>query len=232
MKLNKMQIDHIFIFSSNNGKEADELLEFGFVEGSSRVHQGQGTTNRKFYFNNFFLEILWISDLQEIKSTLIAPTKLWERADYKQNNTSPFGLCLVNTDSTNMLFANKNINIVKYQPQYLPLGMEIEILTNELLPHFPWTFRLPFKGEINGEKKHLNEPTTHKNGIQNLTETVFGIPFLDKVDNEYFKAFQNEPSIKFVKNNIIKTYTLTLTFDNHQQGKTKVFSALPLIIKY
>ncbi len=225
-----MQIDHIFIFSNNTGKEAQELLDFGFLEGSSRVHKGQGTTNRKFYFKNFFLEILWVSDLQEIKSNLITPTKLWERADFKKNNFSPFGLCLVNTDSTNALFANENINIIKYQPQYFPVGMEIEILTNEHLPHLPWTFRLPFKSEIETEikeNKHQNEPTTHQNGIKNLTEASFGIPFFKGAVN-----FQNEETIKFVKNNIIQAYTLTLTFDNHQQGKTKIFSEIPLLIKY
>ncbi|MFK7787387.1 MAG: hypothetical protein AB8B56_19845 [Crocinitomicaceae bacterium] len=38
-----MEVDHIFIFLDNQGKEADELLEFGFTEGSSRRHPGQGT---------------------------------------------------------------------------------------------------------------------------------------------------------------------------------------------
>ena len=226
-----MQTDHIFIFSNNNGKEAKELVDFGFLEGSSRVHKGQGTTNRKFYFKNFFLEILWVNDLEEIQSPLVAPTKLWQRADFKKNNFSPFGLCLVNTESTDLVFANAtSTNVVKYQPQYFPAGMEIEILTNEHLPHLPWTFRLPFKGEIETEikeNKHQNEPTTHQNGIKNLTEASFGIPYFKGIVN-----FQNEQTIKFVKNNIIKAYTLTLTFDNQEQGKTKVFSELPLIIKY
>ncbi len=53
-----MKIDHIFIFSNEHGKEANELVELGFTEGSNRVHKGQGTTNRKFYFENFYLEIL------------------------------------------------------------------------------------------------------------------------------------------------------------------------------
>ena len=41
-----LNIDHIFIFSNKGGKEADELVEFGLTEGSSRLHPGQGTTNR------------------------------------------------------------------------------------------------------------------------------------------------------------------------------------------
>ena len=226
-----MQIDHIFIFSNNNGKEADELLEFGFVEGSSRVHQGQGTTNRKFYFENFFLEILWVSDLQEIKSDLISPTKLWQRAEFKENNFSPFGLCLVNTKDTDILFSENAVNAVKYQPQYFPVGMEIEILPNVHLPHLPWTFRLPLS-LIKGGKKPSEEPINHTNSIENLTEVIFGIPYFDNIENDYLACFRDEPSIKFTKNKVMHIYTLTLTFDNQKQGKTKVFSALPLIIKY
>jgi len=72
-----MEIDHIFIFSKNDGKEADKLVEFGLTEGSNRIHPGQGTTNRKFYFENFFLEVLWVIDETEIRSDLTSKTKLW-----------------------------------------------------------------------------------------------------------------------------------------------------------
>ena len=57
-----MQIDHIFCFTDAPQAAAEELLAFGLTEGSNRVHPGQGTANRKFYFENFFLEILWLQD--------------------------------------------------------------------------------------------------------------------------------------------------------------------------
>ena len=66
-----MEIDHIFIFSNNSGKEAKNLIEFGLTEGSSRVHKEQGTKNRKFYFENFFLEILWVINEEEIQRSNI-----------------------------------------------------------------------------------------------------------------------------------------------------------------
>ncbi len=94
-----MNIDHIFIFTNDNGKIADELVQFGLTEGSSRVHIGQGTTNRKFYFENFFLEILWVHNEEELKSDITKPTGLWQRADFNSSN-SPFGICIVNTDET------------------------------------------------------------------------------------------------------------------------------------
>ncbi len=128
-----MEIDHIFIFSSNDGKEAEHLVDFGLTEGSSRLHPGQGTTNRKFYFENFFLEILWVVNEEEIQSELTSKTKLWERSQFEKNGHSPFGLCLINSESTDKLFEKSEI----YQPNYFPEGMSIDIITNEKHPQFP-----------------------------------------------------------------------------------------------
>lgn len=94
-----MKIDHIFIFSDKRGKEADDLVNFGLTEGGSRLHPGQGTTNRKFHFENFFLEILWVVNEEDINNETTAKTKLSERSKFNENGQSPFGLCLVNTSA-------------------------------------------------------------------------------------------------------------------------------------
>ena len=215
-----MEIDHIFIFSNNDGKEADKLVEFGFIEGSSRIHPGQGTINRKFYFENFFLEVLWVIVETEIQSELTSKTKLWERSQFDKNDFSPFGLCLVNSELTDKLFEDSQI----YQPNYFPKGMSIDIITNEKNPNLPWTFRLPYRGEI---KAH-NEPTYHENGIRQLTHTEFEIKLSN--DQKGFKTyFQNSENIDFKKG---QRNHLTLEFDNKSQKKEIVFKELNLTIKY
>lgn len=214
-----MDIDHIFIFTDDKGKVADKLVEFGLVEGSNRVHVGQGTTNRKFYFDNFFLEILWVHNENEIKSDLVKPTGLWQRAEYKRNTFSPYGLCIVNSDETNGLFENS----FKYQPNYFPNGMTIEILKNEKQPQLPWTFRLPFKGK----KKNETEPTNHTNGMTRLTKVNFN--YKDQLTDKYIDYFKNEPSIEFT---VSKDYGMTLTFDNNKQRQRKYFEDLKLTIEY
>uniref|UniRef100_UPI00404A1A28 hypothetical protein n=1 Tax=Flavobacterium sp. TaxID=239 RepID=UPI00404A1A28 len=215
-----MEIDHIFIFSNNIGKEADKLVEFGLTEGSSRIHPGQGTTNRKFYFENFFLEVLWVIDETEIQSELTSKTKLWERSQFDKNDFSPFGLCLVNSNLTDKLFEHSKI----YQPNYFPKGMSIDIITNEKHPNLPWTFRLPYRGE----KKAHNEPTNHNNGIRKLTQAEFEIP-LNNDEKEYKSYFQNSEIIDF-KNG--QQNHLTLEFDNKSQKKEMEFKQLNLTIKY
>lgn len=214
-----MNIDHIFIFCDCNGRVADDLVHFGLTEGSSRIHVGQGTTNRKFYFENFFLEILWVHNESELSSKQTKPTGLWRRANFKTNNFSPFGLCLVNMDDTDVLFKNA----FKYQPDYFPKGMAIDILKNEKQRDLPWTFRLPFQGE----KKHENEPTEHKNGICVLTSVIFEYESVST--NDFLDNFQNQDKVQFIKSS---RQRLKLIFDNGIQGKMQEFEQLKLTIEY
>ncbi|MGS2727540.1 hypothetical protein ACU8DI_13095 [Psychroserpens sp. BH13MA-6] len=215
-----MEIDHIFIFSNNSGKEADNLVEFGLTEGSSRVHPGQGTMNRKFYFENFFLEVLWVIDETEIRSELTSKIKLWERSQFNKNDFSPFGLCLVNSKLTDKIFEQSE----KYQPNYFPKGMSIDIITNEQKPYLPWTFRLPYRDE----KKINNEPTNHNNGIRKLTKARFEIK-INKRENVFKTYFQRSENIDFKSS---QRNHLTLEFDNNGQKKEISFKELNLTIKY
>ena len=60
--------------------EAAWLVEFGLVEGSPNVHPGQGTANRRFFFDNAFLELLWVADAAKAQADGPARRmRLWER---------------------------------------------------------------------------------------------------------------------------------------------------------
>ncbi|MEM9821832.1 MAG: glyoxalase-like domain protein [Bacteroidota bacterium] len=215
-----MIIDHLFIFSTTNGSEADQLVQFGWSEGSSRRHLGQGTINRKFYFDNCFLEILWVVDPDELREAAARDIGLWERSNFKNNGHSRFGMCLVNDGASDALFASCE----RYQPQYFPPEMPIQYLANTVGPSLPYTFRLPFKGRIpSGE-----EPIHHQNGIQRLTKATFGLQSLEQ-NESYLIYFAGESSIQFLPK---KYLNLQLEFDFGQQQKSRKFKDLDLVIKY
>lgn len=214
-----MTIDHIFIFANDQGKVADKLVAFGLTEGSNRVHIGQGTANRKFYFNNFYLEILWVHNDAEIKNDQTKPTGLWQRAEFEINNFSPFGLCIVNSDDAETLFENA----YSYQPDYFPKGMSIDIINNKYQPDLPWTFRLPFKGQMN----HENEPTNHSTNISVMTKAIFEYNL--STENTFLNNFKNEDSIQFIHGS---NNWLTLIFDNARQRRKQKFEQLRLTIDY
>ena len=214
-----MDIDHIFIFTDTNGKIADELISFGLTANESRVHQGQGTTNRTFSFENFFLEIAWVHNEKEIKSDLVKPSGLWQRAEYFKNNYSPFGLIIINNEESDRLFENA----YKYQPEYFPTGMAFDILQNDNRPDLPWTCRMPFKREKHLEVVEVN----HTNKINSLSSATF--EYTGSGGENFLDQFKKEKRIQFIKSD--KTW-LTLAFDNGKQALKKVFEPLQLAIEY
>lgn len=216
-----MQTDHIFIFTSKPDEAGQELIDFGLNEGSSRVHKGQGTANRKFYFRNFFIELLFVNVENEIKSKATAPTKLWERSQFEKNNWSPFGLILVNDTSTDKLFSES----IEYQPTYFPEGMWIDVITNETEPQLPSIFRLPYRDKI---PDNSNEPIHHKSEIKLFTKAMFQIPNPNH-ESTILKYFSKEERIQFSND---EKYHLTLEFDESRQSKSYQFKTLPLTINY
>ncbi len=216
-----MNVDHIFIFS-NKGREADELVKFGLIEGSGRVHSGLGTANRRFFFEDFYLEILWVENESEAKSECTSPLKIWERSNFNSNDYSRYGLCFENRINSDQLF----VNALKFRPEYYPQGKYLEVFTHENDPHLPWVFRLPI---IAGEKKNLNEPTYHNShGIKKLTNVIFELKATELKD-EIVANIQNNSAVEF---RTARENLLILKFDNGQQEKYKKFEKLNLEIHY
>ncbi len=56
------ELDHLFLWASPGGVEADRLVTFGLTEGEPNTHPGQGTACRRFFFRNAYLELLWVND--------------------------------------------------------------------------------------------------------------------------------------------------------------------------
>jgi hypothetical protein len=210
----------LILFSSHQGREADTLVSAGFVEGSNRVHPGQGTRNRKFYFENFFLEIVWIHDEEELKSEQMAPTCLWERANHSIYGLSPFALCLAPTEDSVVLFRNS----IRYQPSYGPEGNAFSILTHKKHPYLPWTCRLPRMSRWTG----IEEPMRHSPGMRKLSKVIFGIPVPD-FHNSFTNLLQNSSIVFF---EAAAQYKVTLEFDHQEKGQRVEFKEIPLVFTF
>lgn len=221
-----MFVDHIFIFTDDQGQVADSLLDLGFIEGSNRVHDGQGTSNRKFYFDNFFLEIIWVHDKQQIISENTSPMGLWQRANYKNSGFSPYGLCLVNNETTDNLFNDA----FAYQPAYFPENMPIAIIKNEQQGTLPYTFRLPFR-QHRPQQKNQDEPKQVFLDIHQLTKVTFEYTDVssDNSESSFVSHFNDDTYIEFINSD---RYWLTLTFDDKKSGQSQHINKLCLTINY
>lgn len=128
-----MEVDHIFAFVTDK-KAVDDLVNFGLMEGSGRIHQGIGTANRRIFFENFYLEFLWVTNEVEAKS--IDKLGLWERSNFRENGFSPFGLCLKNTKDTDAIFKAS----LNWHPEFLQSSDHVDIIIRGKMP---WIFRFP-----------------------------------------------------------------------------------------
>lgn len=208
-----MLIDHIFIFVPSK-QDADQLVDFGITEGSGNIHKGIGTANRRFFFDNFYLEILWVENEAEAKS--VDEIGIWERSQFANTGYSRFGLCLKNTEDTDQIFSNA----IKWEPLFLTQGECVEIITSEKMP---WIFRFP----PNRRKNQSNEPKVHKLGIKELSKAIFH--FHDNQVDHLLDLISENSIIEFKKST---TNSLILEFDNGKQGILKKFDNLNLVLSY
>jgi hypothetical protein len=102
--------------------EAETLVDAGLTEGSSNTHFGQGTANRRFFFESGFLELLWVQEEVEAQSELVAPTKLWNRWSGRGRTANPFGLCFSSPEGVHSALPFPSW---AYRPPYLSEGRHI-----------------------------------------------------------------------------------------------------------
>lgn len=139
MPATSLILDHVFVFVEPGAPEAATLDEAGLRESFRRDHPGQGTTNVCYCFDNAYLELLWETDRAEITSPAIAPTRLAERAQWRDNGACPFGIA-VRTPSAD---APLPFQTWTWDPPFLPDGMVLPVATLSEDANQPFVFRSP-----------------------------------------------------------------------------------------
>lgn len=217
-----MKIDHIFVRAKRNAPEADLLGEFGLTEGSGNKHPGQGTANRRFFFRNAFIELLWISDKSEAQSDTTRPTMLYERLS--DSSASPFGVCFRP--------AVQGLPIPfpmwEYTPAYLPAGMTIGI-SKEVALSEPMWFWLEQGKAPDTAPDDRRQPLAHATGFLEITSIVISTP-AGNHSTDAARAAVGTGSISLVKG---EQHLMEITFDHGLSGLRHDFRpALPLVFNY
>lgn len=119
-----MQLHHFFILTEKFAPEAELLTELGLIEGVSNNHPGQGTANRRFFFSNTALELLYVRDAKEADDGPGHGLHLPERAS--NSSASPLGLVMRCDDaSEGLAFPGW-----RYQPIYFNPGVSFLVGEN------------------------------------------------------------------------------------------------------
>ncbi len=164
-----LAVDHAFISCAAGAPEGDVLLRLGFLEGSGNTHPGQGTANRRFFFENFMLELIWVSDPAEATSAQTRPTRLWERCTHRGAAICPMGIVF---RSAALPAATAPFPTWAYQPRYLPQGTSIQIAVGTRLEE-PELYYLPF---LRRSEMPAAEPISHRLPIRRIRALNVGIP--------------------------------------------------------
>ena len=213
-----LAVDHVFIGCRSVDAGARALEAIGIKEGASNTHAGQGTANRRFFFENFMLELLYVDDPEVAGSALIAPTRLAERCAEEGGNR--FGIVLRPTGAG---VAAAPFPTWRYFAPYLGGDLAIEIAAGTSLAE-PELFYLPFPKRAGALPA---EPLDHRIPLRRLAQLRAGVSDLSNLSPASRSAgqagllqyFESEPDM------------IELQFEGTFENTWDLRPTLPLLIR-
>jgi hypothetical protein len=175
------EFDHLFICTDVGAAEADRLVSFGLVEGVSSQHPGQGTANRRFFFHNAMVELLWVHDPVEAQSEVIRRTRLWERWNNRKR-VCPFGICLRPSNGSGDAVA---FSSWEYHPPYLPAFLSIAVGKNSEVLFEPMLFQISFGQRPDQTPPEKAQPLEHPSDLRNITRVEMISPVTTSPSSEF-----------------------------------------------
>jgi hypothetical protein len=219
-----MEIDHVFLRAKYNAPEAALFRAFGLTEGSGNRHPGQGTENRRFFFRNAFIELLWIADEDEIKTEQTQATMLYERLHDGSLNVSPFGVCFRPAAREE----SAPFPMWHYTPKYLPNGMTVGIGKDVPLSEPMWFFLAHASAPVDVPEER-RQPLEHTAGLLQITSITITAPGSSEWSAPA-KAAVEAGSVNVVEG---CHHLMEITFDNGSSRQRHDFRpSLPLVFNY
>jgi hypothetical protein len=151
----RIALDHVFVLCAEGAPEAEALLRLGLREGSGNRHPGQGTANRRFFFRNAYVELVWVAEPEEAGAEAVRPTRLFERWSRRGKDACPFGIVLRPAEGRSG--DAPPFDAFAYRPRYLPPGAAIDIARDTPLCE-PGLFYMGFARAPDASR---NEPVDH-----------------------------------------------------------------------
>jgi hypothetical protein len=213
------EVDHLFVFTDAGAPEADRLVAFGLTEGEPNVHPGQGTANRRFFFRNVFLELLWVSDPEEARSELVRPMHFWQRWTGRRSGaSSPFGVLLRPARPS---VEGLPFPCWEYRPPYLPAPLAIHVAQGVPPEGTYWAY-LPFGRRPDAPDRPRRQPMEHAAGFREVTQVRFIGP-----------RAGDPPAAAGVAQEAGPEHLMELTFDGGERGGRADFRpVLPIIFRW
>jgi hypothetical protein len=217
-----LECDHIVIFAGVDAPEAKTLEALGLQGfGGITVHGGMGTASTAFFFQNSYLELLWVQDEALAGQKFgAAGFDLSAHARWRETGASPFSLALRRRPGAAgpLPFPTQRVTA-----EWMPPGTAIEVLEDN--PSEPSCLVIPDILTFPSFRANIPD-LPHPLGMQKLTGikiTVQG----DKLTPQAQLLSQSD----VVTLETGSSSLMELTFDDGLQGKSvDVRPTLPLVL--
>ncbi len=227
----RFAIDHIFFFSDRFAPELAYAQQHGFDRWPfPNTHTGQGTTGAYMYFDNVYIEFLWVDDPEAAEANIPRIHSDFNlRNDWRKNpDISPFGIGLKDYEEDKPSpFETK-----EYTAEWMRGNFSLYSTKGAENEKEPYTFFLPL--EITGEARATFGPQSaqhleHPNGARVLTGVKLVLPKGQKL-SQTLKTLEKEGVLEIGHGD---AHLMELTFDDGKQGKTADLRPhSPFIIRY
>jgi len=215
-------LDHVFVCCAEGAPEAERLIHLGLTEGAPNTHPGQGTACRRFFFENAYLELVWVTDAREAQAEPAARTRLWSRWSQRAAGASPFAVVLRPAAGGEVAppFASW-----AYHPSYLPPHLAIHVAEAAPLGE-PAFFYLGF---ARAPALVDAPPRAHPLGLGRLTDVQIAGPG-GAAPSPAALTLQKAGLVQFVE---APRHAMTLTFDDARaRGSADLRPDLPLLFRW
>lgn len=219
-----LELDHVFVCAPRAQDDFALLRGAGLSCGVNRIHAGQGTANANFYFDNAYLELLWLHDAAEARSAVVAPIALWERLTWGVTGACPFGVGFRALSRP----PAERFPTWKYAAPFLPRGESMEIVSRRASANEPLVFLSRASAAPVDYPAEMSVPLEQKGKRRRLSnvhiQTPTGLfsPELGKVIETGLLNIERG-----------KTYHMELEFDAGPEGENLDFRpALPFSIHW
>ena len=211
-------IDHLFFFSDGFAPELAYAQQQGFLRWPfPNSHTGQGTTGAYIYFDNFYIEFLWVDDADAAAANASrAHSDFNVRNTWRENpSISPFGIGLRDYQEDEPSRFERN----EYTADWMGGNFALYTTAGATNSAEPWTFFLPL--EITGNARDDFGPQSstrleHPNGMRVLTGVRLVLPE-GQEPSDTLIGLEEEGVIEIAHGD---SHWVELTFDGGTQGET------------
>lgn len=213
--MSTLELDHFFILTERPADQAETLSDIGLVEGTPNDHPGQGTSNRRFFFHNSALELLYVRDANEADAGPGRRLRLTDRVI--DPRSSPFGLITRDNSSQADPFEGW-----LYQPDYFQRGCGFLVGENSDQLGEPLCIHMPFNLPRPEVQPESSEP------FALVTELRIHVPV--STPSATLKRISEVKQISLVTN---APHLLEVVFNDESEGQLRDLRPdLPLLIRW